>query len=76
MTPSMAAWWFAGWIVTLFLFWTIVTVPYESLGPEITFDYHQRTSLFALRDGMLIAGTLFAAALPGFLEEIGLETGF
>lgn len=70
LTPSMASLWFAGWIVTLFLFWTVVTVPYESLGPEITFDYHQRTSLFALRDGLLIAGTLFAAALPGLLEEL------
>ena len=48
----------------LFLFWTIVTVPYESLGPEITFEYHERTTLFGMRDGFLIAGTLAAAAEP------------
>jgi GPH family glycoside/pentoside/hexuronide:cation symporter len=56
--------WFGFWIYALFLFWTVVTVPYESLGPEITFNYDERTSLFAVRDGALIAGTLVAAASP------------
>jgi GPH family glycoside/pentoside/hexuronide:cation symporter len=60
--------WFAVFIYALFLFWTIVAVPYESLGPEITFDYHERTSLFAMRDGMLIAGTLAAASSPALVQ--------
>ena len=62
--------WFATFIYALFLFWTIVAVPYESLGPEITFDYHERTSLFAWRDGMLIAGTLAAASSPALVQWI------
>jgi GPH family glycoside/pentoside/hexuronide:cation symporter len=66
--------WFAFWIYALFLFWTLVTVPYESLGPEITYDYHARTSLFAWRDGFLIAGTLAAAASPALVQAI-FETG-
>ena len=56
--------WFGVWIFCLFLFWTIVTVPYESLGPEITFNYDERTVLFGLRDGALILGTLVAASSP------------
>ncbi len=60
--------WFGVFIYALFLFWTIVTVPYESLGPEITFDYHERTSLFAMRDGFLIAGTLAAASAPALVQ--------
>jgi len=60
--------WFGVCIYALFLFWTIVTVPFESLGPEITFDYHERTSLFALRDGFLIAGTLVAASSPAIVQ--------
>ena len=60
-------WWFGICIYTLFLFWTAVTVPYESLGPEITFDYHERTSLFGMRDGFLIAGTLMAASSPALI---------
>jgi GPH family glycoside/pentoside/hexuronide:cation symporter len=43
-------------------------VPYESLGPEITFDYHERTSLFGMRDGFLIAGTLSAASAPAMVQ--------
>ena len=56
--------WFGISIYLLFLFWTMVVVPFESLGPEITFDYHERTSLFSMRDGLLIAGTLAAASSP------------
>jgi GPH family glycoside/pentoside/hexuronide:cation symporter len=62
--------WFAGSIYTLFLFWTAVTVPYESLGPEITFDYDERTSLFGIRDGFFIAGTLAAASSPALVQWI------
>lgn len=70
----MATVWFGIWIYLLFLFWTIVAVPYEALGPEITFDYDQRTVLFAWRDGFLIAGTLVAAASPALVEAM-LHTG-
>ena len=67
-SPSAETLWFGVLIYTLFLFWTIVTVPYESLGPEITFDYHERTSLFGMRDGFLIAGTLAAASAPALVQ--------
>ena len=60
-------WWFGICIYALFLFWTVVVVPFESLGPEITFDYHERTSLFGMRDGFLIAGTLIAASSPALV---------
>ncbi len=69
-TPSFETVWFGVSIYALFLFWTIVTVPYESLGPEITFDYHERTSLFGMRDGLLIAGTLAAASAPALVQWI------
>ena len=67
---SLSTVWFGAGIYALFLFWTAVTVPYESLGPEITFDYNERTSLFAIRDGALIAGTLAAAASPALVRWI------
>lgn len=54
----------------VFFFWTIITVPYESLGPELTDDYHERTSLFGLRDGFLIIGTVLAAGSPAFASWI------
>ena len=66
-SDSYYALWFMGWIYALFFFWTLVSVPYESLGPEITFDYHERISLFGIRDGFLIAGTLAAASSPALV---------
>ena len=65
---SYSALWFGGCIYALFFFWTLVSVPYESLGPEITFDYSERISLFGVRDGFLIAGTLAAASSPILVE--------
>ncbi|THB80404.1 MAG: MFS transporter [Desulfobacteraceae bacterium] len=68
---------FGFWLFALFFFWTLITIPYESLGPELTTDYHERTTLFSLRDGGLILGTLVAAASPDiagfFLEQAGSD---
>ncbi len=74
LPPAGATLWFAATLFALFLGWTVVTVPYEALGPELTADYTERTSLFAVRDGLLIAGTLMAAAAPAIVEAIpGVE---
>lgn len=59
---------FGFWLFALFFFWTLITIPYESLGPEMTKNYHERTTLFALRDGFLILGTLLAAASPVLID--------
>jgi GPH family glycoside/pentoside/hexuronide:cation symporter len=74
-SPGFETLWFGTCIYALFLFWTVVTVPYEALGPEITFDYHERNALFGLRDGLLITGTLAAAASPAAVRAMfGLST--
>ncbi len=74
--PQAATAWFAVWIFALFLFWTVVVVPFESMGPEITLDYDERTSLFGVRDGLLIAGTLAAASAPALVKAVfGLAEG-
>jgi GPH family glycoside/pentoside/hexuronide:cation symporter len=70
LTSKTALIWFTLTIFAVFLFWTVVTVPYEALGPALTRDYTERTSLFAVRDGLLIAGTLFAAASPALIEAL------
>jgi GPH family glycoside/pentoside/hexuronide:cation symporter len=68
VSPFAETIWFAVSVYALFLCWTAVVVPYESLGPEITFDYDERTSLFGMRDGVLIAGTLAAASSPAIVR--------
>ncbi len=74
-STEVATAWLATGIFALFLFWTLVVVPYESLGPELIFDYHARTSLFAYRDGFMIAGTLAAASSPALIDWAGGFSG-
>jgi GPH family glycoside/pentoside/hexuronide:cation symporter len=47
-----------------FLFWTMVTVPYEALGAELSFDYDERSRLLGTREAAVLAGTLIAAVIP------------
>jgi GPH family glycoside/pentoside/hexuronide:cation symporter len=76
MGQGEATLWFGVWVFFLFLAWTVVTVPYESLGPELTYDYNERTSLFAVRDGFLLAGILLAASSPVVIKTfISNKTG-
>jgi GPH family glycoside/pentoside/hexuronide:cation symporter len=70
LSSSTAALWFGVSIFAVFLFWTVVTVPYESLGPELSFDYNHRTVLFAYRDGALLVGTLVAASSPALVASL------
>jgi len=69
-SPTFETLWFGSWFFLVFLFWTVVEVPYESLGPEITFNYRERITLFAWRDGALIAGTLVAASSPAIVSQL------
>ena len=48
-SPTAAAWWFGISLFAMFLSWTALVVPYESLGPELTLDHHQRTRLLGKR---------------------------
>jgi GPH family glycoside/pentoside/hexuronide:cation symporter len=43
-------------------FSTIINVPYASLTPELTDDYHEQTSLNGYRFGCAVFGTLIGAA--------------
>lgn len=68
--PAVATWWFGVFVFIIFLLWTLVTVPYEALGPEISQDYNERTRLLGTRDGFLLAGTLAGVAAPAALGGI------
>ena len=75
LTAEAMTLYFGFWLFALFFFWTLITIPYESLGPELTTDYHERTLLFSVRDGFLILGTLLAAATPVLIDEIMTSFG-
>ncbi len=64
-----AALWFGGMFILYFLFHTVYILPHYALGPELTLDYHERSSLFAVREGFMILGTIVASAAPGVLMQ-------
>lgn len=70
LTGADAVWWFAAAMSASFVAWTAVQVPHAALGAELTFDHHQRTTLFAVRDGLWMAGTLVAAAAPAVTRSL------
>jgi GPH family glycoside/pentoside/hexuronide:cation symporter len=45
-------------------------LPHAALGPELTLDYHERSSLFSWREGFALVGTLVAAVVPGILIKL------
>lgn len=62
----------------LCLTYTLVNIPYNSLTPELTQDYHERTSLNGYRFGFAVIGTLLGAgaALPIIGAFPTKDTGF
>jgi GPH family glycoside/pentoside/hexuronide:cation symporter len=68
-SQAMLTIWFGASLILLSLAWTTVDVPWESMGPEITHGYDERTSLFSFREGMTVAGTVLAAASPLIIER-------
>jgi GPH family glycoside/pentoside/hexuronide:cation symporter len=64
LSVSAASWWLALGTFTFFLFWTTLSIPYEALGTELSDDYHERNRLYAVRQGVIVVGTLLAGVLP------------
>lgn len=74
-TPAMT--WLLTTYVLYYLFHTVYQIPHYGLGPEITQDYHERSSLFGLSEMFTVAGTMVAAALPGLLTSwLGARAGY
>jgi len=64
LSPTHVGLWFGFLLLFLSVAWTMVNVPWEALGPELTPDYQARNRLFAWRDGFYILGILLAVILP------------
>lgn len=59
------------WSLFAYLGWTLIALPYTAMGAEISNDYHERSRLTAMREMFIIAGTLLAVIVPGYLEWQG-----
>ncbi len=72
LSGGIAALWFGTTFILYFLFSTIYGLSHYALGPELTLDYHERSSLFAVRESFTILGTIAASAAPGFMMKAGM----
>ncbi len=70
--------WGLGVFCLLSTCYTVVNVPYSSLTPELTSDFHEKTSLNGYRFGFAVLGTLVGAgaALPLINAFGDRNTGF
>merc|ERR1711871_1240585 len=56
--------WFAIFYISYYLCATLITIPYDSLGPELSDDYLERNSLFSLCNVFDGVGSVLCIALP------------
>jgi len=63
--PTLLAVWGASSFILLNMVYSVVNIPYSSLTPELTTDYHERTSLNGYRFMFAVVGTLLGAASVG-----------
>jgi len=56
-----------GWGIAVSLTSTAALVPFNAWGAELETDYHGRSRVAALREGLIVAGTLLAAGVPAIL---------
>jgi GPH family glycoside/pentoside/hexuronide:cation symporter len=54
----------------MYTFWTIFSIPHNSLGAELTMDYHERSVLTGVREGLGVFGALVGAMAPYIFTAI------
>jgi GPH family glycoside/pentoside/hexuronide:cation symporter len=69
LEPAVAAVWFGATLLLYFTLHAACALPHAALGPELTLDYHERSSLFGWREGIAVVGTMVAAVVPGLLAQ-------
>lgn len=62
--PGIGAGYLLAWSLVLYLAWTMLTLPYQSWGAELSDRYHERTRIAAAREGGVVLGTALATGLP------------
>ncbi len=67
--PGVSALHLGVWSALLYIGWTLVTVPYLSLGAELATSYEAKTLYTTGREAVSLVGMLAALSVPFFLRE-------
>lgn len=57
------------WTAVAYVAWTLMILPYSAWGAELTASYDERSRVTAAREGFVIVGIVFAAAIPAVVVE-------
>lgn len=63
------------WSMVTYLGWTLISIPWQAWGSEMTHDYHGKSALSASREVFAILGTVVVISLPfliGAMDNIAL----
>lgn len=74
--PDTATWvYLLGWSLVAYLGWSMIMLPYQTWGAELSTDYDERSRVTASREIFAVVGTLVAIILPNVLMQQGGDTG-
>lgn len=60
------------WTLVVYLGWTMMQIPHQAWGAELSDDYVERARVTASREGFGLVGVLVAAVLPAALPALDL----
>ncbi len=61
------------WVISLYLGWTMISVPYIAWGAELSNDYNERSKITGMREALTILGILLAGTIPVLLPTFGYK---
>ena len=59
-----------GWGMLAYLGWTLIYLPYTTMGAEMSADYDERSRITAWREGFFVLGTMVAIMLPAAVSKV------
>jgi len=62
--PGTSAFYLLVWLLVFYIGWTMVFIPHQTWGGELTGDYHERTRIAGFRETGSFIGYLAAAFVP------------
>lgn len=58
------------WGMLAYLGWTLIYLPYTTMGAEMSSDYDERSRITAWREGFFVLGTMVAIMLPAAVSRV------
>ena len=68
---TVSASYFLGWLVFMYIGWTMITVSHTAWALELSADYDQRTHIAGWLQVAVMIGLMLVALTPAVLEQLG-----